>query len=347
MLSQLLRSFRSDLAVDLGTSNTRVAVAGEGLALDEPSLLAIDRGSGRVLSGGAAVGQLARQMQGRTPENIAVVRPLERGAVTDVELCQAMLRSFLAKTRRPGLRLRSRVLVAVPGGLTTVERRAAVSSFTRAGAGQVFLISQAKAAAVGVGLPIAEPLASMVCDIGGGKTELAVLSLGDCAAAHSIRTGGDAMDAAIAAYLRRNYSLRVGLPVAERLRISIGSAWPLEQERAEEVSGLDAASGLPRKASITSEEVREALSDPLEMLVEAVKDTLDRCQPEMAADLMEHGLLLCGGGALLSGIDRFLTEQTGIPARVAPDPLTAVVRGALICMEHFDRWRPAFQSGDE
>jgi rod shape-determining protein MreB len=347
MLSQLRSYFRSDLAIDLGTVNTLIGVVGEGLVLNEPSLVAVDRGTGRILSGGAAVGQLARQMQGHTPHSIAVVRPLAQGAVADVELCQAMLRCFLGKVQRSGLRLRPRTLVAVPSGITPVERRAVLSSVARAGAGQTFLITQAKAAAIGAGLPITEPLSSMVCDIGGGTTELAVLSLSDTVAANSIRTGGDQMDEAIVAYLRRNYSLRIGLATAERLRINIGSAYPLEEEQAEELSGLDTASGLPRKATITSEEIREALADPLEQIVEAIKDTVDRCHAEMAADLLDHGLLLSGGGSLLRGLDRFVTQQTGIPARLAAEPLTAVARGALVCMEHFARWRPAFQSGDE
>jgi rod shape-determining protein MreB and related proteins len=347
MLSTLRSYFRADLAVDLGTVNTRIGLVGEGLIVDEPSLVAVDRASGRILSGGAAVGHLARQMQGRTPDGIAVLRPLAHGAVADVELCQAMLACFLRKVQRPGFRLRPRVLVAVPDGLTPVERRAVFSSLARAGAGETYLIPKAKAAAIGVGLPVVEPLASMVCDVGGGTTDLAVISLSDSVAALSIRAGGDKMDEAIVAYVRRNYSLRIGVSTAERLRIAIGSAYPLEEECAEEISGLDTASGLPRKATVTSEEVREALADPLETIVEAVKETVDRCHPEMAADLIDQGLLLGGGGALLRGLDRFLTEQTGIPARLAPEPLAAVVRGALVCLEHFARWRPAFRSSDE
>jgi rod shape-determining protein MreB len=187
----------------------------------------------------------------------------------------------------------------------------------------------------------------MVCDIGGGTTEVAVLSLGDVVAAQSTRVGGDKMDQAIVAYLRRHYSLRIGLPAAERLRIDIGSAYPLEEERVEEVSGLDAVSGLPRKATITSEEIREALADPLEAILEALKNCLDHCSPDLAADLVDNGLVLCGGGSLLRNIDRYISEQTGLPARVAPDPLTAVAKGMLICMEHLDRWRSMLQSSDE
>jgi rod shape-determining protein MreB len=315
--------------------------------MDEPSVVAIDRRSGRILAGGCAVGHLAKQMEGRTPDSIAVVRPMAGGVIADFELCEAMLRYFLAKAMGPGIRLRPRILATVPGCITRVEKRAVYNSLHRAGAGQVFLVAEAKAAAIGAGLPLAEPLASMVCDIGGGTTEIGVFSLADTVAAQSIRVGGDQMDQAIVDYLRRHYSLRVGLPTAERLRIEIGSAAPSEQERAEEISGLDAVSGLPRKATITSEEVRQALGEPLEAILEAVTNAVDGCTPELAADLVEHGMVLCGGGSLLPGLDRFLTHQTGLPARMAPEPLTAVAQGALVCMEHLDRWRGILESSDE
>jgi rod shape-determining protein MreB len=347
MLQRLFRYFSSDLAVDLGTANTLVSIVGEGLVLDEPSVVAVQQSSGRILSGGCAVGHLAKQMQGRTPESICVVRPLASGVITDFELCEAMLRYFLRKAQPPALRIRPRVLVAVPGCITPVEKRAVFNSFQRAGARQVWLLSEAKAAAIGVGLPIAEPVASMVCDIGGGTTETAVLSLAEAVSAESIRTGGDEMDRAIVDYLRRHYHLRIGLPTAERLRIDIGSAYPLEEEQVEEVSGVDTLSGLPRKATITSEETRQALSDPLEAIIEAIKSTLDRLSPDLAADLVSAGLVLCGGGSLLRRIDRFVSEQTGLPVRVAAEPRRAVADGMLICLEHFDRWRPTLQSSDD
>jgi rod shape-determining protein MreB len=228
-----------------------------------------------------------------------------------------------------------------------VERRAVFNSVQRAGARQVWLISAAKAAAIGAGLPIAEPLASMVCAIGGGATEVAVVSLAETVAEQSVRVGGDRMDQAIVDYLRRHYSLRIGLPAAERLRIDIGSAYPLEEELVAEISGLDVASGLPRKATITSEEVRQALGDPLEAIVDAIKNTLDHCSPDLAADLMDHGMVLCGGGALLRRTDRFLSEQTGLPVRMAAEPLATVAKGMLVCLEHFEQWRPLLQSSDE
>ena len=299
MLQRLLQNFRCDLAVDLGTANTLVAIPGEGLVLDEPSVVAIDQSSGKILSGGAAVGHMARQMQGRTPQRISVVRPLAGGVVTDFVLCEAMLRYFLRKAQPPGWRLKPRVLVGVPGSITPVEKRAVFNSVQRAGAGVVWVMPEAKAAAIGAGLPIAEPLASMVCNVGGGTTEVAVMSLGDTVAAESVRTGGDRMDRAIVDYLRRHYSLRIGLPAAERLRIDIGSAFPLEEELVAEISGADAVSGLPRRATISSEEVRHALEDPLEEIVDALRAALDQCSPDLAADLTRHGMVLCGGGGLL------------------------------------------------
>ena len=347
MLHRLFNYFSSDLAVDLGTANTLISVVGEGLVLDEPSVVAVGQGTGQILSGGCAVGHLAKQLQGRTPDSISVVRPLRSGVIADFELCEAMLRYFLRKAQRPGWKRKPRVLVAVPGCITAVEKRAVFNSVQRAGARQVWLLGEAKAAAIGVGLPIAEPVASMVCDIGGGTTETAVISLADSVAAVSIRTGGDEMDRAITDYLQRHYSLRIGTPAAERLKIDAGSAFPLEQERVEEVSGLDTISGLPRKATITSEEIRQALGDPLEKIVEAIKTTLDRLGPELAADLVSGGLVLCGGGALLRRIDQFIGQQTGLPVRVAPEPLSAVAKGMLICLEHLDQWRTTLASSDD
>lgn len=347
MLQRLFGRLSADLAIDLGTANTLISVAGEGLVLNEPSVVAVAEGSHRILSGGRAVGRLAKQIEGRTPDSIQVVRPLREGVITDFELCEAMLRYFLRKVQPEGWRMRPRVLVAAPGSITPVEKRALYNSAQRAGARQVFLIPEGKAAAIGVGLPIAEPVASMVCDVGGGTTEVAIMSLADTVASRSVRSGGDTMDAAIQAYLRRHYSLRIGLPAAERLRIEIGSAYSLEQELVEEVRGVDAISGLPRKATITSEEVREALADPLDEIIDAIKATLDQCSPELAADLVDHGIVLCGGGSLLRSFDRFIQEQTGLPARVADDALGAVAKGTLVCLEHLPQWRSSLESSDD
>jgi len=343
MLHQLRRLFHADLAVDLGTAHCRIALPGEGLMVDEPSVVAVAAGNGEASGRPLAVGRLARLMQGRTPESIRVVRPLREGVIADFELCEAMLRYLLAKAM-PTLLRRPQVLVGVPQQITKVEKRAVLNSFQRAGARRVWLITKAKAAALWAGLPLSEPLATMVCDIGSGTTETAVLSLGDIVAARSVRVAGDRMDQAIVDYVRRHYSLRIGLSSAEQLKIDLGSAWPLEEEHAAEISGLDAISGLPRRATITSEELRQALSEPLAELVDAVHATLDRLSPELAADLVDHGLLLCGGGALLPGIDRYLNEHTGLPVRIAPEPQTVVVEGMLGCLEHFEQWRPALEA---
>ncbi len=347
MLKRLLRCFSSDLAVDLGTANTLIGSPGEGLLLNEPSVVAVAERTGRILSGGCAVGRLAKQMVGRTPQSISVVRPLSGGVITDFELCEAMLAYFFRKAQRPGLRLKPRVLVPVPGSITPVEKRAVFNSTHRAGARQVFLLPQAKAAAIGAGLPVGEPVASMVCDVGAGTTEVAVISLGDVVASRSVRTGGEQMDQAVVDDLRRKHSLRIGRPAAERLRIEIGTAYPLNGERAEEVRGLDVLSGLPRKVNVTSGEIRQALHGPLETILDAIRQTLDQLTPDLAADLMDTGLLLCGGGSLTPGIDRLLADKTGLPVRVVSEPLSAVARGALVCLENLDRWRTALESSDD
>ncbi|MCA9246246.1 MAG: rod shape-determining protein [Planctomycetales bacterium] len=347
MLNRLRQWMCPDLAIDLGTANTLIAVQGSGIVLDEPSVVALEKGSRRILGRGTAVGKLARQMMGRTPDSITAVRPLKDGVIQDFELCEAMLHYFIRKASPQRRGLRPRIVIAVPGGITPVEKRAVFNSAERAGAGRIYLVDEARAASIGAGLPISEPMASMVCDIGGGTTEVAILSLGEIISSQSIRVGGDAMDQAIVGYLRRHYSLRVGLATAENLRLEIGSAHPIESETTAEVSGADVVSGLPRKATITSEEVREALAESLEAIVDAVRGTLDTTGPDLAADLVQQGLVLAGGGALLPGLDRFLAEHTGLPVRLAGDPLTAVATGAQICLEHFNNWRSSLHSSDD
>ncbi|MBX7164994.1 MAG: rod shape-determining protein [Pirellulales bacterium] len=346
MLPGILGRFAPDVALDLGTANTLLGVPGEGIVVDEPSIVAVAETGQGVLARGSAVGHLARQMFGRTSTAIQVVRPLADGAIRDYALCESMLRCLLEKVRRGGWSLRPRVLVAVPGSSTPVEKRAVYSSLHRAGARSVLLVPEALAAAIGAGLPVAEPVASLICDIGGGTTEAAVVSLGDVVASTSIRVGGDRMDQAVVDHLRRSYSLRIGPAEAERLRIEIGSAAPLIEELVDEVRGVDAVSGLPRKATITSEEVRQALAEPLAQIVDCLRATLDQTPPELAADLVDHGLTLCGGGALLRNIDRFLGDQMGLPTRVVVEPLTTVVRGALACLEDLPAWRGVLESSD-
>lgn len=346
MQNRFFGYLRAELAVDLGTANTLIARAGEGLVLDEPSVVAVARDSRRILSGGCAVGHLARQMLGRTPDSISVVRPLRDGVITDFGQCEAMLRYFLRKALPAGMRRKPRVLVTVPGCITPVERRAVFNSVQRAGARQVLLIDEARAAAIGAGLPVAEPVASMVCDVGAGTTEIAVFSLGEVVSAQSIRAGGDRMDQAIVDYLRRRHGLRVGQAAAEQLRIDAGSAVPKPRETAREIRGLDAVGSLPRAAMIASEEIRHALGDPLEAILDAVKAVLDGCSPELAADLVDRGIVVCGGGALLDGFDRYLADATGLPVRLAAEPQKTVLTGALVCLENLGRWKTSLQSAD-
>ena len=345
MLNWLRQHFCTDLAIDLGTTSTQIGLAGEGIRLDEPSVVAVPAGSNHVAGKGAAVGKLAHQMLGRTPDSIQAVRPLRHGVISDFELTESMLRFFIRKATGPRGGLKPRVVIAVPGCISAVEKRAVFNSAERAGAGRVWLIEESRAAGIGAGLPVSEPLASMVCDIGGGTTEVAVMSLGDVVSSESIRTAGDAMDEAIVQYLRRRYSLKTGERTAEQVKLNIGSAAPLDHELSQEVSGLDTASGVPRKAVITSEEVREALQEPLERIVDCIRGTIENCQPELVADLADTGLVLAGGGALLRGIDRLLNQRLGIPVRVAESPRTTVTRGAMICLDHLDRWGDRLDTG--
>jgi rod shape-determining protein MreB len=336
-----------DLAIDLGTANTLVIVQGEGIVLNEPSVVALQKGTRRVLGKGAAVGKLAKQMLGRTPDSITAVRPLKDGVITDFELCEAMLRYFIQKASRHVRGMRPRVIIAVPGGITPVEKRAVFNSAERAGAGRVYLIEESRAAGIGAGLPISEPLASMVCDIGGGTSDVAILSLGEIVVSESVRVAGDEMDAAIVEYMKQHFSLRIGLQTAEQIKLRLGSAFPLEQELTSDIRGLDTISSVPRKAVVTSEEIRDALKSPLEEIVGCVKATIEKCKPELVADIVDTGLVLTGGGAMLRGIDRLMHEQLGIPVRAADEPLNTVARGAAICLEHLSQWRDRFDTGEK
>lgn len=345
MLHRLRRWLCPDLAIDLGTANTIVAVQGRGIVIDEPSVVALQRGTRQVLGRGTAVGKLARQMLGRTPDSITAVRPVQDGVITDFELCEAMLRYFIRKAVHRSGGLRPRVVIAVPGSITPVEKRAVFNSAERAGAGYVYLISESKAAGIGAGLPLSEPMASMVCDIGGGTTDVALFSLGDVVAGRSIRIGGDEMDEAIVEYLKKHYSLRVGIPTAEQIKFEIGSAAPLDQELTAEVRGRDTISGVPRKSIVTSEEIREALAGPIAQVLGCIKSVIEQCDPELVADLVDNGVVLTGGGALLRNLDVYLSEQLNVPVRVDSDPLTTVARGTAICLDHLAQWRDSLDDG--
>ena len=328
MFGALLGLFSSDIGIDLGTANTLVYVRDRGIVLREPSVVAIEAGTSEVL----AVGEEAKRMLGRTPGNIVAIRPLKDGVIADFEITESMLRYFIQKVHNRRQLVRPRVVVAVPSGITEVEKRAVKDSAKHAGAREVYLLEEPMAAAIGVGLPVEEPAGNMIIDIGGGTTEVALISLAGIVFSKSVRVGGDELDEAIIAHMKRAYNLMIGERTAEEIKIKIGSAYPLEEETSMEVKGRDLVAGLPKTLTVTSEEIREALQEPIQTVVEAVRITLERCPPELSADLVDRGLVLAGGGALLRGIDRLLAEETGLPVHVADDPLSAVAEGAGIVL---------------
>lgn len=319
----LLGMFSNDIGIDLGTATTLVYVKGEGIVLCEPSVVAIQKDSSSCL----AVGEEAKRMLGRTPGNIVAIRPMKDGVIADFEISESMLRYFIKKVHRRKVLVRPRIVIAVPSGITEVEKRAVKDSAEHAGAREVFLIEEPVAAAIGVGLPISEPAGNMVIDIGGGTTEIAVISLAGIVCSRSIRIGGDEMDEAIIEHLKKVYNLMVGERTAEEIKIRIGSAYPLEEELTMEVRGRDLIAGLPKMISVSSEEVREAMARPINAIIEVTRVTLERTPPELSADLIERGIMLAGGGALLRGMDKLISEETGLPVHMADDPITAVALG--------------------
>lgn len=320
---RILGMFSSDMGIDLGTASTLVYLKNEGIVLCEPSVVAIEAGTSNVL----AVGEEAKRMLGRTPGNIIAIRPMRDGVIADFEITESMLRYFIKKVHNSRRLVRPRIVIAVPSGITEVEKRAVKDSALHAGAREVFMLEEPVAASIGVGLPIQEPSGNMIIDIGGGTTEMAVISLAGVVFSKSIRIGGDEMDEALINYLKRTYNLMVGERTAEEIKIRIGSGYPMEEEMTMDVRGRDLVAGLPKMITITSEEVRESLAEPIAQIVEAVRITLERTPPELSADLIEKGLILAGGGALLRGIDKLIAEETGLPVHLADDPLTAVVLG--------------------
>jgi rod shape-determining protein MreB and related proteins len=322
-IDNVLGMFSSDMGIDLGTASTLVYMKGEGIVLCEPSVVAIEAGTSNVL----AVGEEAKRMLGRTPGNIIAIRPMRDGVIADFEITESMLRYFIKKVHNSRRLVRPRVVIAVPSGITEVEKRAVKDSALHAGAREVYMLEEPVAASIGVGLPIQEPSGNMVIDIGGGTTEMAVISLAGVVFSKSIRIGGDEMDDAIINYLKRTYNLMIGERTAEEIKIRIGSGYPLEEELTMEVRGRDLVAGLPKMITITSEEIREALAEPIAQIIEAVRITLERTPPELSADLIEKGLILAGGGCLLRGLDKLIAEETGLPVHLADDPLTAVALG--------------------
>ena len=338
MFGKLKSLFSTDIGIDLGTANSLVYAKDRGVVLREPSVVAIQAGSKRVL----AVGEEARRMLGRTPGNIVAIRPMKSGVIADFDITEAMLAYFIKKVSPKHFWsnmkcARPRMVIAVPSGITEVEKRAVEDAAHQAGAGRVFLIEEPMAAAIGVGLPVSEPAGSMIVDIGGGTCEVAIISLAGIVHSYSAReAGGDAMDECIMKYVQRVYNLLIGERMAEWIKIEIGSAYPMEEDKKLDIRGRDIVAGLPKTLTITSEEIRDALKDPVSKIVEAVRSTLDKCEPELAADLVDRGLVLSGGSSQLRGLDRLLAAQTGLPVTIADDPLSAVAEGTGVVMNELD-----------
>jgi len=344
---RLVGAFSVDMGIDLGTANTLVTVRGEGIVLNEPSVVAVIKDTNQIAADGQAVGFAAKDMLGKTPGHIRAIRPMKNGVIADFEITEAMLRYFIRKVHHDRSYVRPRMVIAIPSGITQVERRAVINAAERAGARKVYLVSEPLAAAIGVGLPITEPTGCMICDIGGGTTEVAVVSLGGIVQCQSVRVAGDECDEAIIAHLRKEYNLLIGEQSAERIKVAIGSAYPLKKEMSMEVKGRDIARGLPRKVVVTSEEVRAALAEPVLAIVGAVKATLEATPPELSADLVDLGIVMAGGGSLIRGVDRVIAEETGLPVRVAKDPLTAVARGTQAFLENLEEFRSMLAAAEE
>jgi rod shape-determining protein MreB len=340
MLNSIMNLGARDLGIDLGTANTLVCVPGTGVVLMEPSVVAVKAGTNppQVPLNGRAVGYEAKRMIERTPDNIRAIRPLKDGVIADFEVTEVMLRYFIKKVQKRSWGVRPRVLVSVPSGITSVERKAVKNSAINAGARRVYTVAEPKAGAIGAGVKISEPVGAMVIDIGGGTTEVAVLSLGEIVTLESLSIAGDEMDEAVITYIRDMYGLEIGHRTAEEVKIAIGSAYALQEEVTYEIRGKDIAAGLPRRLEISSAEIREAISRPIHQIIEAAKACLDKTPPELASDLLNTGITLVGGGALIPGLAELVAEETGLEVRVADDPITAVARGTAMLLERLDEY---------
>jgi rod shape-determining protein MreB len=344
VFSSLLGRFSRDMGIDLGTANTLVFVRGRGIVLREPSVVAIQQGNRSVA---LAVGEEAKQMLGRTPGNIVAIRPLMDGVIADFEVAEVMLKHFIMKVHERQGVFRPRMVIGIPSGVTGVERRAVMDAALQAGAREVYLIEEPMAAAIGAGLPVSEPMGSMIVDIGGGTTEVAVISLGGIVVSKSVRIAGDELSDAVSQYMKKVHNLSIGERTAEEIKIRLGSAYPIAEELKMEVRGLNQVSGLPRTVTITSGEIREALLEPVNTIVEAVRDTLEKCPPELAADIIDRGIVLAGGGALLQGLDELISHDTEVPVHIADDPLSCVVLGTGKVLEDFATLKRVLGSGSE
>ncbi|SFM93453.1 rod shape-determining protein [Thermodesulforhabdus norvegica] len=340
MFRRLLGFFAKDLAMDLGTANTLIYLKGHGIVLNEPSVVAIHADDYSVL----AVGREARAMVGKHGRRIVTIRPLKDGVIADFEVTSVMIKSFLGSVLKRKQLVKPKLVVAVPTGITAVEKRAVIEAAEQAGAGKVLLIEEPVAAAIGAGLPIDQPVGSMVVDIGGGTTEVAVISLFAVAYSESVRVAGDEANEAIVRYVQRKHQMIISEYTAEQIKIKIGSALPMEKSLRVQVRGKEILSGIPKTFYVTDEEVREALQEPIQVIVESVRKALEKTPPDLAADIYDRGIWLAGGGALLKGLDRLISSDTGLPVHVADDPLTAIVRGAGTVIEHLDYYKPVFIS---
>ena len=327
--------FQKDIGIDLGTANTLVFVKGKGIIMREPSVVAVDTRTDTV----KFVGQEAKDVIGRTPGSIVAVRPLKDGVIADFDITASMLQIFIKKVFSKNFLVRPRVVICVPSGVTAVERRAVREATLKAGAKSVAVIEEPMAAAIGAGLPVAEATGSMVVDIGGGTTEVAVISLGGIVTARSVRVGGDKFDDAIVAYIKKKHNLLIGERTAEDIKIGIGSAFPTEDEQSMEITGRNLMDGLPKNIVVTPEEIREALAEPLSEVIEAIKGTLENTPPELSADIIDYGIMLTGGGALLRGLDVLIERETGMPVKIAETPLDCVAEGAGMVIEEIDKLR--------
>ena len=332
VFNAILGMFSNDLAIDLGTANTLVYLKGKGIVMDEPSVVAVNKDTNRVL----AVGKEAKMMLGRTPGTIIAIRPMRDGVIANFEITEAMLRYFIQKVHNRKALVRPRIIISVPSGITQVEKRAVRDSAQSAGAREVYLVEEPMAAAIGAGLPIQEPSGNMIVDIGGGTTEVAVISLSGIVYSKSIRVGGDEMDEAIVHYVKRKYNLLIGERTAEQIKTQIGSAYPMDEKQSVEAKGRDLVAGIPKTLSISDEEVREAILEPVTTIVDSIKIALERTPPELAADIVDKGIVLAGGGSLLRGLEVLIREETELPIAIAEDPLSCVVRGTGKVLDELD-----------
>jgi rod shape-determining protein MreB len=346
IFDRFLGMFSIDMGIDLGTCNTLVCVKGEGIVLNEPSVVAVKKGTNRVLQNGNAVGLVAKEMLGKTPGSITAIRPLKDGVISDFEVTEAMLAYFIRRVHGRKHFIGPRVVIAIPSGITAVEKRAVLQSAERAGARRTYLVEEPMAAAIGAGLPVTEPTASMIVDIGGGTTEVAIISLADISVCKSVRTAGDDFDEAIMGHMKKTYNMAIGEQMAERIKIEIGSAAETGDNHAAsmDVKGRDMISGLPRRTVVTTEEIREALQEPVTNIIDAVTQTLEQAEPELAADLVDNGITMAGGSSLLRGLPNVIANATGLDVRLAEDPLTCVARGTSVYLENLELWKETMES---